>query len=188
MHLFFNSTIASRIDTVINYKILTKYSIVVHVLWVYTTCEHKSFVLSKVYSGVEIHSLGVIFGITWFWSENLRSDTSVAGDIFFFGGGGCSHIHRFSQCCFLGIALIVWMYENVTSILRHEYIYIYVSEALARAFKWHIRDFFSSVGYIWGLAPPPPPPHTWLATLLRSEIVESTQNECFKPLLWSRLY
>ena len=34
---------------------------------------------------------------------------------------------------------------------------IYVSEALARAYKLHVHDFFS-VGTFGGLAPPPPPP------------------------------
>ena len=47
--------------------------------------------------------------------------------------------------------------------LSSEGVSIYVSEALARAYKLHVHDFFPR--YIWGLAPPPP--HTKkLATLL----------------------
>ena len=34
---------------------------------------------------------------------------------------------------------------------------LYVSEALARGYKLHMHDFFSSVGTFGGLAPPPPP-------------------------------
>ena len=47
----------------------------------------------------------------------------------------------------------LYMYADVVWDLK-----IYISEALARAYKLHVHDFFFSVGTFGGLAPPPPPP------------------------------
>ena len=85
-----------------------------------------------------------------------------------------SHIHRFPQCqCFVGILSFIapynntkelhwsYMYDDVTSILRPEKIYIFLRGSLASL----ARTYYVTCGesffcwYICGaLAPPPPPP------------------------------